>query len=150
MIHITSIKSVNPKNYDEVWAITRSNKIPPYCINIPQLSPDWNLFNLVSYYKKQGFWCKFVFSYKYVPTFITNLIKSKESLEYLIKLIDLDKSNKSIALVCFCDDESMCHRSIIGGILEGLGCRVRYDRGKSYINYYNIYKTYKEIIENEC
>lgn len=42
----------------------------------------------------------------------------KESLSILHKLAE-DSYNENIALCCYCDDEKICHRSIVGGYTEG-------------------------------
>ncbi len=39
------------------------------------------------------------------------------------QLIEESRS-REIALVCFCEDETLCHRSIVGGILLKLGAQI--------------------------
>ena len=38
-----------------------------------------------------------------------------------MKQLNEESRSREIALVCFCEDETLCHRSIIGGILLKLG-----------------------------
>ena len=55
-----------------------------------------------------------------MPWFLKNLeknLEAQERLEYLCK----ESRTKKIALCCYCEDESLCHRSIIAGILLGMG-----------------------------
>ncbi|WP_155957648.1 hypothetical protein [Eubacterium sp. 14-2] len=41
------------------------------------------------------------------------------------ELVELDKQGKRICLVCFCLDETLCHRSIIAGILQCTGIQIQ-------------------------
>lgn len=59
----------------------------------------------------------------YVPIFIEQMRNDEKAKAYLRQLADESKF-KNIALVCFCKDETMCHRSIIGGILYHMGASV--------------------------
>ena len=59
----------------------------------------------------------------YVPWFLKDLeknLEAQERLEYLCK----ESRMKRIALCCYCEDESLCHRSIIAGILLGMGAEI--------------------------
>ena len=48
-------------------------------------------------------------------------------------------TTKRICLVCFCDEEGLCHRSIVGGMLQGAGLEVK-GLMRDYSYYYDWYK----------
>ena len=123
MITITNISNINYTDYDEVWAIVRSLKNPENMKHVPALSPSWNLFKTYLGLRDAGKWNTESFSDVYVPTFLREM-RSKIVRKKLTELIDLDRRGKHICLTCFCPDESLCHRSIIAGILQNAGVPV--------------------------
>ena len=64
----------------------------------------------------------------YVPTFLKEMsdIGARKKLS---ELIELDRQGKRICLICFCHDETLCHRSIIVGILQYMGVQVQNVKG---------------------
>ena len=62
----------------------------------------------------------------YVPRFLQDLSENTEGLT-LLRTLKAKSQTKEIALACFCEDERMCHRSIIGGILMNMGADIRCD-----------------------
>lgn len=114
MIFIGSFKDIS-SNYDEIWLIVRSLKqIPQINTNVfhvPQLSPSPELFKSYLSWRNQGLWSKDTFEKYYKPRFLQEM-KKVEAQTYLNLLIEKAKT-KDILLVCYCQDESMCHRSLI-------------------------------------
>ncbi len=103
----------------------------------PQLSPSQQLFDMHRKYRDSGQWNQKTFIEKYVPVFL-NEMKQSQPADDLKKLAELSKS-KDIALCCYCDDERICHRSIVGGILKGLGAEI--ESSDDYLKYYTMYST---------
>lgn len=122
MITVTTIANLNYSLYDEVWAIVRSLKYPnPNIKHVPELSPSWSLFGKYQALKKAGQWNDETFRSVYVPQFLKEM-KGKEQRKLLNYLTN---TKKHICLVCFCQDECLCHRSIVGGMLQGAGIEVQ-------------------------
>lgn len=122
MITIGSFKDISDE-YDEIWIIVRSLKSTPYVPNtqvfhIPALSPSPDLFNKYLTWRDNGEWNEDTFQNKYVPQFLYEM-HNDEAQQALNTLIEHGKTHK-ILLVCYCKDESMCHRSIVMGIIQGI------------------------------
>lgn len=142
MIYIKNFKTLGPlSQYDEVWAIVRSVKnLNPEIRQVTDLSPSTKLFYEYLNLKKAGNWNQKTFAEIYLPTFLHELKENSAVVNPLLNyLYNADKKNKKIALVCFCDDESTCHRSIIAGLLQGVGSNV--SCSTDYSAYYEQYKS---------
>ena len=48
-------------------------------------------------------------------------------------------------LGCYCETEAMCHRSIIAGILLGMGAEI--NTRQEYLNYYKLYQMMKKRVK---
>lgn len=141
MITIRRISNVKPDEFDEVWAIVRSMKQPSSWIKqVTALSPEKSIFWHYLDSKKAGNWNANTFATDYVPAFISQLRNDPEAINMLNTLYQLDKAGKNICLVCFCTDETMCHRSIIAGLLQAVGCNIVTETGNDYRKYYDLFK----------
>lgn len=139
MIHVTNIKNANT-SFNENWAIVRSLKSSSSLLTqVTDLSPSLSLFfkfrNLVA----EKNWNEQTFENIYVPEFIAELKANDNARKRFEYLYNQDKMGKNIALVCFCTNEELCHRSIIAGILAGSGCNVKTDTNNNYNKYYAMY-----------
>ena len=139
MITIGSFKDMS-EEYDEIWIIVRSLKSTPYIPNtqvyhVPTLSPSPDLFNKYLTWRNNGKWNEDTFQNKYVPQFLHEMhsTASKNSLNALF----YKAKGKHILLACFCPNEALCHRSIVCGLLQGVGCETSAD---DYSYYYKLYK----------
>ena len=139
MIYIKAIRDVKYDDYDEVWAIVRSWKTPnnPHVKHVPELSPSPKLFGMFQEAKKKETWGEVYFNTIYVPIFLTDVKKDNKAKNALNRLVKADREGKNICLVCYCTDEHICHRSIVAGLLQGIGCNV--DVGDNYSKYYDQY-----------
>lgn len=152
---ITSVKKLSEANKNnplsETWFVVRSLKslggTLPKVGNaisywVHQLSPSDGLFSTYWNMKKQGTWNHDTFMNIYVPQFLEEmkLDLAKTLLNTLYHSV-VDES-KTIALVCFCNDEAECHRSILAGLLQGVGIEVVNEHGApvDYILYNNMYR----------
>lgn len=121
MVTICQLAQVNYDAYDEVWAIVRSLKyVNPHIKHVPELSPSWALFKLYLRLRNEGRWNEDTFRTLYVPQFLKEM-RGKEQQDLLNELF---RTKKHICLVCFCGEENLCHRSIVGGMLQGAGAQV--------------------------
>lgn len=128
MITVTDIRNVNDAAYDEVWAIVRSLKNPGKMKHVPELSPSWDLFKSYMQLRDTKQWNADTFRNSYVPIFLKEMM-GIEARKKLSELVELDKQGKRICLICFCRDETLCHRSIIAGILQYAGIQVQGIKG---------------------
>ena len=140
MIEIKNIREVKSTDgYDEVWAIVRSMKSQTSWIKqVPELSPSEDLFFKYLSLKRRGEWGEDAFANIYLPQFLKEM-QDNEAKKKLAYLFDADKTGKRIALLCFCPEEKLCHRSIIAGLLQGAGAEV-----KAQANYGRYFSLWKE------
>ena len=123
MITVTNIRNLNYADYDEVWAIVRSLKNPGRMKQVAELSPSWELFKEYLSLRDAGRWNTASFQDIYVPAFLQEM-SNAAARRKLAELIASDRQGKHICLACFCLDETLCHRSIIAGILQHSGIQV--------------------------
>lgn len=118
MITITHISQIRAAQFDEIWAIMRfPKKLPKGVSHVPQLSPSKELWQLYMSERDAGRWNKETFETVYVPKFLLEML-STEAKEKLKELLAKASAGKRICLYCVCPDESLCHRAVIGGLLQ--------------------------------
>jgi len=139
MIAIRNIRDVNKEKFDQVWLIVRSAKtVPDGMRHVSELSPSWDLFAKYRQLKKDGHWDAQTFQAIYVPQFLREM-HALDARRRLNELWVLDRQGKRIALCCYCPDERLCHRSIVVGLLSGVGCGITTLTGRNYKGYYEQY-----------
>ena len=139
MITIENIRNVRQGQYDEVYAIVRYYKGHSEWIkHMPDLSPSQPLWTRFHQLRLSKQWNADTFRNIYLPRFLSEM-HGKAAREKLNELVKLDREGKSVALVCFCQDEALCHRSIVAGLLKGVGCNVVAPSGADYTEYYKLY-----------
>lgn len=142
MIDIENIEHVREHDYDEVWAIVRKLKSNPGNFrHVKDLSPSLELLNTFIELRENGEWNKQAFDEIYLPRFLKEIKDNEHARELLYELYDRDASGERIALTCFCDDENICHRSIVAGILQGMDANVVTKTGNDYSRYYEMYSS---------
>lgn len=138
MIKIDNIRNINSNQGFEHLIIVRSLKKKILgTTHMPNLSPSPELFHQYLNWKKNGQWNETKFIFEYAPRFIYEL-KHNTNAMLLLSSIAYRSHNENIALYCFCEDESLCHRSIVAGILLGMGADI--DCNKDYLMYYDWFK----------
>lgn len=144
MIIVTDIKRIHtaPQDPDATrYAIVRSMSRPVAgCAQLDVLSPSRDLFFWYRRMANVGKWDKQAFDEEYVPRFLREIKSSPAARQALKDLWRRSRDGEIIVLACFCQDESMCHRSIVAGLLSGTGAEVRTDSGKDYSAYYEMYR----------
>lgn len=165
-IVIGNMKSLNLQ-YDELWFVMRSmdwfykdkktGKInqknyqllmQPNVKIIDELSPSRDLFFWYLNQKNKGKWNMDTFMSGYVPFFLEQIHSDRDAKDRLNELWKLDRAGKHILLVCSCQEEQMCHRSILAGLLHGVGSNVQ-SAFVNNISQYDIYRTMYCEIENK-
>lgn len=141
MIIIGNISEIEPEveifdgtlvKLDEIYGIVRNTKNKTWLKNIPDLSPSNELYNYYLKEKKNFTWTLDKFKNIYLPWYMKDILNTK---------ITFDK-NKNIFLGCFCQNETLCHRSILGVYLELLGYSV-----VSTSNDMKRFLEYKELVK---
>lgn len=142
MLYVTNFKGIEGKknSFDEIWACVRSLKGQhPGIIQVADLSPSTELFISYLSAKNAGKFDQQWFQNHYVPTFLQQMKECKNSRDLLNNLYKADRAGKRIALLCFCQDEELCHRSILAGLLQGVNCDV-HGVHHDYSRYYDQYR----------
>lgn len=117
MVTVTNIRNVRDGEYDEVWAVVRSNKnLLPGAKHVPELSPSWELFSKYRKWKEQGDWDEGTFQSVYVPQFLKEM-ESPKAQGKLKELIEKSNAGMHVCIYCFCPG-TLCHRFVLAGILE--------------------------------
>lgn len=150
MITLGSFKAFEPDKYDEVWVIVRSIKNKSFLqkhnnvFHVPELSPNPFLFRKYLEWKDAGAWDQYKFEQSYVPMFLEEMTYPEQK-QKLNELYFKDKAGRNILLVCFCEIEEICHRSIVGGLLQGVGVPVTSADAPYFIDYSKYHSIYQEI-----
>lgn len=155
MISIKSISNINYEDYDKIFAIVRNMKNKnEHIAQANVLSPSYDLLNTAKSLEKDGMWNKDTFNSVYVPRFIEELRSSEAAKKAFDYLVGMDAEGHNVALGCFCVNEDTCHRSIVGGILKGMGAKVSFEKeDNDYEKYYAVYsgeKTWDQVMEEEA
>lgn len=141
MIQISNVRDADVNRYDYCVNIMLSkNFTKPGMLHFPELAPRPELFKLYQTLKAAGKWDRTSFNELYVPVFIERLCSkdSRSKLNWCYYMSE--RRGASIQLCCSCSIEDMCHRSVVGGVLEGVGASVMYEAPNSYIDYYFMFK----------
>lgn len=137
------------ERYDKVYLIVRSIGkrnllVRDNIIHKPELSPSWNLFKAYREIDDKGLFDEKWFNEHYVPVFIREMLLQRNTLNELYEM----GKHENIALVCYCEHENLCHRSILMGLLQGADkyqlSRDRADTNVAkhdvdYSHYYDLY-----------
>lgn len=143
-IYITNLRNISNVNAEAKFAIIRSYRRPIFGVQqLAALSPTTELFHKYLRLRDAGQWNARAFATEYVPDFIRDTICSDAAKYAIDNLVKMRQLNINIALGCVCDNETICHRTIVGGILEGYGLDVIYDSGRSYRFYNDLLLDYK-------
>lgn len=122
MVNIGNLSDIS-NNYNEIWFIVRRMK--PFnpqdynyqgCIrHVSNLSPSDDLLNWALKMKKECRFSKMSFDNEYRPRFLKEI---KENKDAQILLNYLRHTEKNILLVCYCQREEICHRSIVKELIN--------------------------------
>lgn len=163
MVFTGSIKQVNTivseNAIDEVWVIVRSyrqklKEIPGVpIIHVPELSPSLELFQLYLGLKRANKWGVDDFKNGYVPRFLCEMLNDA-ARHRLTQLVNDTQHGKRILLLCYCEEEALCHRSIIRGLLQGRGVacgavskeQIEYDYSFYYDTYLDLWRKQPRLV----
>lgn len=116
-----ALSSIRRITCGEIWLITRVNKNIPGVKWVPELAPDRDLYNkyLNDWKGKPGqeWWPE------YKKEFELQL-QSETRLRALREVWSLVNSGQVIALLCYCAEDTYCHRSIVAEFLRNYDVKV--------------------------
>ena len=154
---LTSLSNLKSYSYDRAYFIVRSNnlssaslralKLEPYRV----LSPSKELFHQYLDLKAKKNWNQKTFNEEYLPVFIREMVigcqeeNADQKTNALNEIYRRVKTGETVALVCYC--KNLCHRYIVGGLLQGVGLDVVLDDESVDISqYYSMYLKEKERV----
>lgn len=131
MITTLSIGNCNPKNYDRIYLITKSisslkkqnsdllydPEISKKVSQLECLAPSQDLYGKFLDWKNNKQWNQETFNNYYMPQFIFETRDNKSAQQWLNALADASH-RQNIALLCFCKNKNLCHRLLVGYMLE--------------------------------
>ncbi len=126
MVAVVNIRDLRPGEYAEAWAIVRSPKnVPSWMRHVPELSPSPELFSFAQQQRRNLQWTEAVFRNEFTPRFLAEMREPgpRAALGELVRRSTTD----DIAVACFCAYPDKCHRSLVAGLLAGMGADVRAD-----------------------
>lgn len=132
MISIGNIFKTNPAEFDEVWVICFAvdelrSLFEDFdnVFHVPELAPKESLFKEYRSMVHSGQWNEQSFKRCYVQKFLNDIQSSEAAMKQLRALVAVSE-DKNIRLACFCtdDEEGICHRSIVAGLLLNMGACV--------------------------
>ena len=135
-------------NVDEAWLCTNQpiEKLGTIQWH-PELAPNDNLlneWNALGRHAEDPFaW----FNTRYVPKFLEQVSRNERARYALNDLVLADIHGSKVALLCYCKDPRICHRSVLAGMLYGAGRNVGLEGGLQALNggYYERYLTAKML-----
>ena len=124
------------RHYDEMWNIMLypTQGLQFVTSHHPELAPSQDIYNHYQELKKCGQWTQWSFENWYVPAFLKEIASRPSAVQSLNYLFN-HRFDKEIILLCACPKDSMCHRSIIRGMLAGACCHVSKGKDVEGISY---------------
>lgn len=113
-------------------------------VHVPELAPSLKTFRMYQGLQEKGAWNKETFYRFYVPLYLKDLCRPNSHAR-LMHLVDCMKAGGNVELLCYCYDEELCHRSIVGGIIQGMGFPVV--AKDDYSKFYNLWRQMREVAE---
>lgn len=109
---------------------------------MPELSPSRQLFFDYRNWASRGIWNEVTFRSEYAPRFISEIANNPVARKLLNQIYTMNKQNidRNFALGCYCDDESLCHRSIVAGLLQGIGINVETKDNADYSDFFEDFR----------
>lgn len=92
---------------------------------LPQLSPEQALYKDYLFWKSRGKWNVNTFETIYRKHFIEQIINDSKALAALVELAQRSEKGESIALLCYCKNVNLCHRKILGEILQSQSVNIQ-------------------------
>ena len=127
-LYTGSFRDIKPEEYDEVWICLRSLKSMPKnplgnIKHVQVLSPSTGLWHDYLDWRNAGKWDHKTFRDLYSPRFLKEMLQPQaygklQELEMLTR-------TKAVLVVCYCADESLCHRSLLKKIINQMKASVR-------------------------
>lgn len=142
-VRICRVQNLGRIHADIKMAAVQSMANPKDTITIAtELAPSDAVLTMKNKAKENGTWNEDYFRNEYVPAYIAGLTddKARQTLNKIYKAV---KAGKTVAIACYCADETTCHRSVIAGLMQSLGLNVAGVKG-DYSGYHAQWKAAME------
>ncbi len=108
------------EKYDEIWVVMlyAPKDIHVGFRHVRALAPTSQLYQQFKALKDKGHWGQGTFDIVYAPQYVTELLSRSASMDAASELLNKASCGISIALVCTCYRESLCHRALLGGLVQ--------------------------------
>lgn len=127
MVKLESINNIykTHSQYDKIYFVVNNLKTSPDFDykQMKNLAPSNELSYKQYNMSKKGMLNKYTFNNWYTKEFLNSVVGNTGFVKNLGEILEEDKKG-NVAIVGFGADESLSHRSIIGGILKGFGADV--------------------------
>ena len=127
--------------YDDIWVVMlySPQDRPANFHHVRALAPSSPLYQNFRVMKDMGEWNLHNFQTLYVPQYLSEITTQSYSMSQLESLIQLALGGRNIAIACTCSHEELCHRSILGGIVQATCPDVEVVCGRDYSHYWREY-----------
>lgn len=123
-IRICRIQNIHRIRADVKIAAVQTMERPSDAILVcPELASDDAMMAFKVDAKAQKAWNWTTFQNDYVPMYLNRLC-TPEARRTLNRIYKTVKSGKTVAIGCYCADETICHRSILAGLFQALNLEV--------------------------
>ena len=134
-----SIGRIGEETTSEKWYIVRKldDEIMSHnFVYVPELAPSPALFSVYKKLRDNNEWDAHALAVQYLPVFLQEMTAApaQEKLRYLTA----ESRKRNIVLCCYCERVALCRRSIVGGILKGMGAEIR--GCDAFLAYYRMYQ----------
>lgn len=125
--------------YDDIWVVMLYSPKgrPANFHHVKALAPSQELYQNFQVMKDMGEWNLNNFQALYAPRYMSGIMSNGYSRSQLECLIQLACAGRNIAIVCTCYHEDLCHRSILGGIVQATCPGVVVDCLGDYSHYWH-------------
>lgn len=124
-ITIAKVGTINTEGFDRAYVCVRSMTAPVEgATQLAALAPSKELFRDYRRWVAKGVWNQEKFDSEYKPRFLEEVMNSREAVRLIRAMVKHSREGMKIALMCYCKDYSLCHRSILAEILRGAGAEV--------------------------
>lgn len=126
------------KQYDDIWVVMlySPKDRPANFHHVRALAPSQALYNNFRIMKDMGEWNLHNFQTLYVPPYMSEITSNSYSKSQLESLIQLACEGRNIAIVCTCYYEELCHRSVLGGIVQATCPSIQVNCERDYSHYW--------------
>ena len=149
MLYFGSFKDIDTTKYYKVVLAVRHLQHPvkgDNVIHAPVLAPSAYLIAKIRKEKEAGTFDYPMWRAVFVAEYMSELIASVNAQKTLINLYKAG-CEKDILVCCYCPDDTVCHRSVIQGLMQGRGRKQNNDVVVSDKDYSYFYDDFRRLVD---